>query len=567
MGILDNASGFRMANRRDEPIRMEIRPGLNSTNDAYFHFYDNADTELYRMGLTAGSTFSIFDVVGGVELLSSGGAVTSIGNYLDTTAIKGLGSGLHTVFKSSDTATDNQVVSIGTRAYSAGTNAVFLAWAQNLVAANNLYIGGGGTVANTDAITYGYLRAGAGVTSTNGVTVLAWDQYGVNVGTLPAAPTSGRAFQVTTTGQTDAAYFDDTNGTLTMPWDAAGSSTAQLKLGAGAEFKIYQTAADSRIFTTGSLYTTASAGTMLHYVDTGYTHQFRVNSITTAQINANGLVLPLDGLTGTPNITMGIGADLKIFAGTASVIESLTGNFQIDNLAATGDNYFDVLTGNDQFFRVQDVKMVQVNGIGTSVAGAGATILTPATDEAFQVNTLQAGGKLWVNNTTGTLNIDHTGTSTNKHIQMGDTTKGYYIFHGSAQTVHKIEEGYFNFENKGASGFLINLRNAAGDYRIQTRDSGLPTFTVGVGATIDQHNATGAVPVLALDQADVSEPFIKYTGESGDGNSGQSFVDAAEYTTPGAIIGWVKVETSDAQLTNPMTDGVCYQPLYAVPTA
>ena len=123
---------------------------------------------------------------------------------------------------------------------------------------------------------------------------------------------------------------------------------------------------------------------------------------------------------------------------------------------------------------------------------------------------------------------------------------------------------YVNFNTNGASapgvGNVIALS-------IQ------PTSLIGVNAPIptaqlhvDQQSSTAAVPVLLLDQADVSEPFIKLIGASTTDNS-QSLIDAANLTTPGAVVGWVKIYVEDVQGTNPITDGVYWVPFYATPTS
>jgi len=98
---------------------------------------------------------------------------------------------------------------------------------------------------------------------------------------------------------------------------------------------------------------------------------------------------------------------------------------------------------------------------------------------------------------------------------------------------------------------------------------------VGIGATaptpaaqlhVDQSAAAGAVPVLTLDQGDVSEEFIRLIGTSAADNS-QSLVDAADLTTPGAIVGWYKMYVEDVAGAGDITDAVYYVPFYATPTA
>lgn len=83
---------------------------------------------------------------------------------------------------------------------------------------------------------------------------------------------------------------------------------------------------------------------------------------------------------------------------------------------------------------------------------------------------------------------------------------------------------------------------------------------------VDQASSSGAVPVITLDQADVDEDFFKFTGTS-DTNVDRALVDAANFTTPGAIVGWLKINVEDVQATDPITDGDYYIPFYAVPTA
>ena len=83
---------------------------------------------------------------------------------------------------------------------------------------------------------------------------------------------------------------------------------------------------------------------------------------------------------------------------------------------------------------------------------------------------------------------------------------------------------------------------------------------------IKQASTTGAVPVLTLEQCDVSEEVLRIVGTSTTTNA-NSLVDAADLTTPGAIVGWVKVYVKDNAATGAITQGVYFMPLYATPTA
>ena len=83
---------------------------------------------------------------------------------------------------------------------------------------------------------------------------------------------------------------------------------------------------------------------------------------------------------------------------------------------------------------------------------------------------------------------------------------------------------------------------------------------------VDQASTSGAVPVITVDQADVDEDFFKFIGTS-DTNVDRALVDAADFTTPGAIKGWLKINVQDDQGTDPIIDGDYYIPFYAAPTA
>lgn len=82
-----------------------------------------------------------------------------------------------------------------------------------------------------------------------------------------------------------------------------------------------------------------------------------------------------------------------------------------------------------------------------------------------------------------------------------------------------------------------------------------------------QQDATdGAVPVITVEQVDVSEEFIRFIGTSTTDNS-QSLIDAADLATPGAVAGWLKIYVQDNAPTGGITSGVFWIPFYATPTS
>lgn len=97
---------------------------------------------------------------------------------------------------------------------------------------------------------------------------------------------------------------------------------------------------------------------------------------------------------------------------------------------------------------------------------------------------------------------------------------------------------------------------------------------VGVGITtaiaaklhVDQSSTTAAIPVLYLDQADVSEEVIWIRGTSSAATADQSLVDVGDFTTSGALLGWVKGKIDDTRAGGLGTIDV-WHPFYAIPTA
>ena len=90
------------------------------------------------------------------------------------------------------------------------------------------------------------------------------------------------------------------------------------------------------------------------------------------------------------------------------------------------------------------------------------------------------------------------------------------------------------------------------------------TFTGGLD--VDQASATGAIPVLTLRQADVDEAFLQVIGTS-DTNVDRALVHADNFTTMGALAGYLKIRVQDDQATNPIPDGDYYLAFYAAPSA
>ena len=162
---------------------------------------------------------------------------------------------------------------------------------------------------------------------------------------------------------------------------------------------------------------------------------------------------------------------------------------------------------------------------------------------------------------------------------LGRTSEGVLQL-TSSTTLGEADKNIFTTEGISAPfSFVINEDGRDLDFRVEgDTDTDLlhtdaSTEAVGIGVAaalaklhVDQKSTTGAKPVITLDQADVDEDYFKFVGTS-DTSADRALVDAANFTTPGAIVGWLKINIDDVQATNPITDGDYYIPFYAVPTA
>jgi len=132
------------------------------------------------------------------------------------------------------------------------------------------------------------------------------------------------------------------------------------------------------------------------------------------------------------------------------------------------------------------------------------------------------------------------------------------------------KEGDYTSGANADSFFALNttLNNSRTEKLRLTSDGRLGIHTNAPAAKlhIEQSNNSGGIPVLTLDQADVSEQFLKLIGSSTTDNT-QSLVDAANLATPGSIVGWFKTYVEDVQATNPITGGDYWVPFYNTPTS
>lgn len=83
---------------------------------------------------------------------------------------------------------------------------------------------------------------------------------------------------------------------------------------------------------------------------------------------------------------------------------------------------------------------------------------------------------------------------------------------------------------------------------------------------VDQSSATGAKPVIYLDQADISEEYLTFVGQSDGASADRSLVDPSEFTTPGALLVWIKNRVLDVRGGGGVGFIDIWIPGYAIPT-
>ena len=219
----------------------------------------------------------------------------------------------------------------------------------------------------------------------------------------------------------------------------------------------------------------------------------------------------------------------------------------------------------------------------TTTTGALSVITDSSTnwDAAYTHSQIAGGNSVHVSTTENTnwdaaySHISNVGTDHSYINQSVKTTDAPQFADGlKLYTTSSGDVTFLALRHEGTLAFGANLglnTDVTGDFFISTRASGSNTKrltiqrsngNVGIGIDlplakvhIDQSSTTGAIPVLTLDQADVSEEVIRIIGTAADNILTQTLVASADVTTF-TPTGYLKVYISDDG--NQITDGYYY---------
>lgn len=187
-------------------------------------------------------------------------------------------------------------------------------------------------------------------------------------------------------------------------------------------------------------------------------------------------------------------------------------------------------------------------GIGTPTPGSNQKVHIVESDDEGTPS-LGSGGVTIQNNKFSNYNAALTiiaGSAADSQLLFGDKDDQ--------------DAGEFSFDHSSnAFRWLVAASEKA---RIESDgDMGVGSNSPSAQLHVDQTSTTGAQPVLLLDQADVSEEFIRFIGSAANGTLTQSIVDEGDQGGE-TREGWLKVYVQDDG--NQITDQAYFIPIYSL---
>lgn len=194
------------------------------------------------------------------------------------------------------------------------------------------------------------------------------------------------------------------------------------------------------------------------------------------------------------------------------------------------------------------------NGMDAQALAAAETILGVNNAGGPNLFSLLGGGKVVLDNHADAV---YTALDIDCGVTAAQVSEIRFLDRGVAEwNIQKRSDNKFNIREAGiADHFTI----------IPGGNSGFGTLNPSAKVYIDQSSGTGAKPVLTLDQADVDYVLARVVGTSNAGDADYTLVDAGDFGTPGALLGWMQWEITDTRGGGLGTIDV-WVPFYATPT-
>lgn len=176
-----------------------------------------------------------------------------------------------------------------------------------------------------------------------------------------------------------------------------------------------------------------------------------------------------------------------------------------------------------------------------------------------------AGGELWFGTTpdgTASGALDRLGILNDGSIVIEDQNQLMWRDNADLNNLRVLDVDTSDNLNIGRDSGIGDV-GLFGQTTMYDESTVLTTTVNGVSAVVyaDQTSATGAKPVITLEQADVSEEFIRMIGTAANADVTQSIVAAGDVSVA-SIAGYVKIYVQDDG--NQITDQFYYLPAYTL---
>ena len=272
-----------------------------------------------------------------------------------------------------------------------------------------------------------------------------------------------------------------------------------------------------------------------------------LNEVSTVA-NANDTVVLPTAVAGNVVTVINNGANtLRIFPFSGDAIDGLSANTAITCAVGTtavfrakSASAWDS-SGIDEFF---DTVVVD-QGLIVNEGGGDNDSRFEGSGNANLLYVDAGNNRIGINEASPAAQLEITSTSSTSQFQLTKGSQGFSFVVG----VGGLASDTFGIGDGVGQRFVIKNGGNVGIGK------SIPTALLHV----DQAAVSGAKPVLLLDQADVSEEFVRFVGTAASGNITQSIVNEADVDVM-TLHGFVKVNVQD--VGNQITDQAYFMPIY-----